>query len=636
MPARGRLRTVVVTICLVVTACDSRPPSDPPEPSVTDPPPSAAAASGSTAVIPTASPASAPSLGPIPDPPIDAVRPLPEPVLVDPFTVGAALYDPTQIEQGVVSLLDLMGVGIDDVDGGPLRPDTEHADAFVRLTEPEVWGLISMGRADLTADPDGEIPYTFSDLHRGLAPFLPGVTAGDLADEFADAYERRPDDLVPQVMLGQPIEVDTPLTRVHLWLLFADGFVIPTGPRTASLGDGFDPRTARTGNWGTAATIATGLTPPPGLHPADLAAILLGLRTAGFALGLGVFPVPTIHEGHGRPGRTQEIIAGLLGGGPIPQVLAPYVRMGGVVPFDLTLRTSVPSLWQSHGSLDFGFDRPRQVTAVTRSMFHPKQEEADGRGDVVIDLVDIWASAKAADAVTSVYDLPIDRATLNALLPGDIASQPLPVGMQWHTDQGIQVAMTNHFDVKLGLRGVIGVGDATANGADSIFGFLPRRDEDIYRGTLISSGEATVTCSFLDAQVRETITSRQSLDVYVEVRPGSRRDPMSFPVASGVFGPEDAHMTFYPAGPPIDSAGECVQPIFSRGGGPLDRFDLTYRWFNNSRWTDPNVGYTIGLPQSESTVYYWDNRLSKEALSGPGGISGVDSTWDVTVTKVGH
>lgn len=552
--------------------------------------------------------------------------PLPLPSLNDPFTIGEALYDPTRVADGVLSLLSAMDVSIDGAE----------PDAAIQLSEPEVWGLISMARGDLTADPEGSLPYTFADLHAGLAPFLPGVSARQLAASYAAAYDRRPDALVPGVLFGQPIEVETPLTRVHLWMLFADGFVVPDSPRTASLAGLHGPGPGAV-SWGVAAGFAPTLTPPPGVHPADVATMLLRLRTVGFMLGLGVLPILTIHEGHGGPGRAQPVTAGLLGGQPIPRELAPFARTGSVRPFDLTLRTSDPSLWQSHGTLSVPFGQPQRTTRVMLdATFRPKAEKADGQGEYAFDVADIWSSAPAVDVVTSVFDLPIDAPTLTALLPGDLTSPPMGVVLEWHSDEGLRLALTNEFDIKLGLTGVVGIADASADGTDSIQGFLPRTDDGTYRGTILSVGDVHARCHVLGNAVDEQLLSRQSLDILAEVRPGDRSDPNLFRVDHGAFGPDDARLTFYPKGPPIDSEGECIGPITTLRGGPLDRSDLVYRWFNDSRWTDPTRGYTIRLPDSESSVTYRDRRLSREALSGPGGISGVHSVWTVSVTKIGH
>lgn len=626
----GRSRSLAaasLAIVLASSGCGSTAPTSPPATAANASGvpsdragPTSAAASGAPASTPAAAQDDIPP-GLLPD---ASPPPLPEPTLDDPFAIGEALYDPGRVADGVVSLLAAMGVSIDGAE----------PDAAIHLSEPEVRGLISMAADDLTADPEGSLPYTLEDLHAGLAPFLPGVSARDLALEYASAYEREPDALVPQLLLGQPIDVDLPLTRVHLWLLFADGFVLPSGDRTASL----DVRVVESrARWGTAAHVTTQLTPPPGMDPADLAILLLRLQTAAFGLGFAIVPDAVMaHEGHGGTGRSTSFTAGTFGGPGMPQALAPYGRMSGMLPFELTIRTTDPGIWRSHGTMSAAFDRPQRVALTTRATFRPKREDADGRGEQVWDIADIWATARAADLVASVYDLPFASSVLARLVPGEVATPKVDVALLWHADEGLYIDLTNTFDVDLGLQPIVGIGDAAAEGTDGAAGFLPRRDVDIYRGTLMSFSEVTVDCQFLGEHIHETIEARQSLDVFAQVRPGGSHDPGMDVITSGAFGPDDAHLTFYPAAAPVGSDGRCVKPIWSPGGGPLGRTNLTYRWFNDSRWTDPNLGYTIGLPDKEQSIIYDDLRLSREALSGPGGISGVHSVWSVQVTKVGH
>lgn len=640
-----RLAVVGLTIVLAVSACgtEATTPSAPANPT------SPITASASAEAVPSGSHVPAASVDPSPagSPPTSGTtdeasidqelaksRALPEPRVEDPFEIGQSLYDPSRVEQAVVSLIDRLGIPVDAADGTPLRPGDGRAADDYRLTEPEVWGLISMGVDDLLAGPEGSLPFTFADLHAGVAPFLPGVSARDLARQYDSAYAREPDALVPSVMLGQPIDVDTPLTRVHLWLLLLDGFVGTAGDRTASLGAVPGPDRAR---WGTAARLTTPLTPPPGMQPADLADVLVRLRTEAFRLGFGITgDMSTVHEGHGGPGRAATFTAGTFGAPASPAGLAPYGRAGLPRPFDLTLRTTDPGLWRSHGRMAVEFGQPIRTRLVTRARFQPKQEVADGRGELVWDTALMWATANAAELVSSAYDLPFAPAELAAIIPGEVSSPRVTVGLVWHTEAGIHVGLKNEFDIDLGLQGTIGIGDVSGRGWDEVQGFLPLQDDGTYRGTLIASGQVTASCAFLGVQGTETVTSTQSLDVFAQVRPAGRHDPTEDVVSFGTLGPDDAHLTFYPAGPPIDADGGCIRPIWSRGGGPLGLTGLTYRWFNDSRWTDPTRGYTIGLPERESAVNYVDQRLSSKALSGPGGISGVHSIWSVGVLKVGH
>ena len=56
---------------------------------------------------------------------------------------------------------------------------------------------------------------------------LPTLSIEGLAGAYAEAYEANPDGLVPQVLMGQPIEPGTRLMRTQIWLLLVDGFVPP-------------------------------------------------------------------------------------------------------------------------------------------------------------------------------------------------------------------------------------------------------------------------------------------------------------------------------------------------------------------------------------------------------------------------
>ena len=153
---------------------------------------------------------------------------LPEPSLTEPFAIGEALYDPARVGVAVVSLLELMGVGIDRLDGTPLRPGGRRGGAPFRFNEREVRLLIEMERADAAATAKkSRPPFSFRDLHRAVAPLLPEFPIERLAGAYSEAYQANPDALVPQVLMGQPIEPNTRLMRTQIWLLLVGGFVPP-------------------------------------------------------------------------------------------------------------------------------------------------------------------------------------------------------------------------------------------------------------------------------------------------------------------------------------------------------------------------------------------------------------------------
>jgi hypothetical protein len=118
----------------------------------------------------------------------EAVDELPQPTLTEPFSIGEALYDPTRIDDAVVSLLALMGVGIDKPDDTPLLPGGKRGGAPFRFTEPEVRFMIELGRADAAAAvKKGRPPYSFRDLHAAVAPLLPEFPVERLAAVYSEA-----------------------------------------------------------------------------------------------------------------------------------------------------------------------------------------------------------------------------------------------------------------------------------------------------------------------------------------------------------------------------------------------------------------------------------------------------------------
>lgn len=630
---------VALVLAMALQGCGQAP---------SDPPPSnegvpAGSFSSPIAVGPTADPGSAPEATPPGDVPAGIVElsPLPEPTLDDPFAIGEALYDPGRMDVGVVSLLHLMGVGIYELDGTPIRAGDERDETDLRLTEPEVRGLIAEGIEDLTSDPDAELPYTFRDFHAGMAPFMPGVSADDLARVFADAYEAHPDELVPQVMLGQPIEPETPITRVHWWLLFADGFVEPSIPATASLGADGSTQRAGSSRWGTARTASQLVTlPPAGMSARDFLLLVERLQTAGHGANLSVLANPnTTHEGHGGSGRSISLFGGIgdlanpaasisglsgLSGLPVRPMMRPA--------FTITLDSSDRAAWYEHGSLAVGFGRAQSNAGigVVRDTYTPKREAGDGRGVYVGELLYVYARAKKAEVVASAFDIPIDRSLLAALFPGDIVSPETPVNVDWHARDGLQLMLENHYDVALGIRDTVVLGDASAEGLEQVQGFLPRQSDGTWRGIIQASGHVTAHCDFLGQPIVETLDARQDILVYGTASPAPRsRSPLDV-LEIGAFGDEDVHLTFYPAGPPRASDGDCLDPVFNPvGGGPLGRRNLTYMWFNDARITDPTRGYTINVADS-GTLMYRDNLFA----AGNNGLEGADSWWQVSVTRV--
>ena len=102
------------------------------------------------------------------------------------------------------------------------------------LDESEVRTLIALAEDDLrSADDIENLPFGFADLHRAVSGLLPQLTIEELAETYTQVYQGQPDALVAKVMMGQPLEPETRLTRAQIWLLLMDGFAGPGGADAA-------------------------------------------------------------------------------------------------------------------------------------------------------------------------------------------------------------------------------------------------------------------------------------------------------------------------------------------------------------------------------------------------------------------
>jgi hypothetical protein len=241
-----RSLALLVVIVLMVGACA-------PDPTVSTSPTDANASPASPATVTGSAGPSDPAPSGAPDPGATAIpadpgsdpdpgRPdrvavtLPQPLLADPFDIGDALYDPARVDVAVVSLLALMEIGIYARDGTPILAGAEQEAGDPWMFDVEVRDLIDRSAEELAAalgaDGDGELPIGMDDLYADLSPLVPGLDARGFTGAYAEAYADHPNDLVPQVLLGQPIDTSFRMTSVQAWLLLLDGFVGPADSPT--------------------------------------------------------------------------------------------------------------------------------------------------------------------------------------------------------------------------------------------------------------------------------------------------------------------------------------------------------------------------------------------------------------------
>ena len=422
------------------------------------------------------------------------VSALPDPSLTEPFEIGEALHDPSRVEEAVVSLLALMRVGVMP-DGAPIKPAAGAPQ--LRMTEAEVRSLISMGTidAEAAAGADGP-PFTFADLHRSLSPFLRGMTVDQLAARYAQAYENNPEWLVPRVLLGQPVEPDAPLLRTQLWLLLADA-VSPIRaarrragndqPRLllASASAGFPRLTSgrEVPSQGLASWSAGAILPDPRVLDSPDARFTddewleVLTRLPAFLSGVVSLTSPRAHEKHSGGGSNARIEA-RLSTIPPPMVSSTTSRILLVAKSGSI--AGLPLAWNykhkllTHGTMDIERWAPVRAAAsgVAQLTFTPKNEVANGRGDLMRDSGSVEVYMDPSDLLVALYNVP---ASARNIAWGQVQVGQTELTVEWHATELLNVAMLNEYRVRI-------LGALQRDGVDFIRGRLELAEDGTYHG----------------------------------------------------------------------------------------------------------------------------------------------------------
>jgi hypothetical protein len=305
---------------------------------------------------------------------------LPAPQLRSADEIAAAMSDSSRAEQVVVSMLALLGIGLYEPDGSPIRAGTETSDADFFVFEPAAHGLANMLR-DRT-DPDEQM--SFRDFHAALVSIGYGGSADELATAYASSYAAHPDAPMSRLVGPlEPVDVEATLPSFELWLLLVDGFVRPSAAATAMAmsGDGIPPVAAAIagGGWGVARrSVQTALSRPTSERSA-LAAQLQAIVGA-WRITVTASPV-AVHEGHGGPGSPTVVTAHLSG--PVEPLTSPFT--GATIVPPASGPAGLPIGWtdvagaDKHGSLDAAVT-PADEDGEAETTWTPQQEEADGKG----------------------------------------------------------------------------------------------------------------------------------------------------------------------------------------------------------------------------------------------------------------
>ena len=412
----------------------------------------------------------------IPDSPAeDPPQALPGQSMTEPFAIGEALYDPARVDAAVVSLLTRMGAEI-----VPDRPDEPVAigAARMRLSESEVRALIDMGIEDAEAqaqDPSG--PFTFRDLHATLAPALRNVSAEQLAEAYAEAYERQPEAFAAQVLMGQPIEVDMPLLRTQIWLLHADGVLSARQGAGATIPR---PRLVLARTLAAQGAQASGYFGPTGhlskvLQPVGT---LSGMAWAELQLRLPLIAASSVtltqgaalHERHAGSAPAVTLQARV-------QLRSIHLSSTGTAIHPVPLVNGLPVTWQvdsaitAHASPASPLSTTVGMDGMARLTLAPRPEAAQGKGVLASESGRASVRFEYADFVKR-YQMNVPAA--NIRLPG----RGTDVQLEWHAPEGIEFRISNNYDV-----GTFGLTRAGWDyGIGSMQPSMQPGEEGVYRG----------------------------------------------------------------------------------------------------------------------------------------------------------
>ncbi|HEX2626876.1 MAG TPA: hypothetical protein VHL56_08220 [Candidatus Limnocylindrales bacterium] len=366
--------------------------------------------------------------------------PLPAPALATADDIAAAAGDPDQAPQVVVSMLQLLGIGLYTSDGTPIRVGTASSDADFYVFEPEVRGLIAM----LQSRTAGSEQLRFRDFHAALANLGYTGSADQLASAYQDAYAANPAALVPELVnaLGG-VDVDGSISSFEEWLLLLDGFIPPNGAATAmaDAGPWPGPVASAGGAWGLAFANLRHQSPEALALQSELCARLIAV--AASARMTVTTSAPAVHEGHGTFGAPVAISATVRVAGQLTSPFTGAVVLAGSLK-GLDITWSGDDALGAHGTLD-GSTTEADPGGAARNTFLPKQESANGVGIVKDQRARVGAVVGRGQLLLQLYGAT--AAPYEPLITGEVAGGASLV-VEWHEkpEAAITIVWTDSYD----------------------------------------------------------------------------------------------------------------------------------------------------------------------------------------------
>jgi hypothetical protein len=543
--------------------------------------------------------------------------PLPEPSLTEPFEIGEALYDPGRLEDAVLSMLALMRIGIVPDAGAAAKANQQG----LALSESEVRALIDMGMEDLASAEDIEnLPYSFADLHRAVAPLLPGVSVEQMAESYTRAYEMAPEDLVAKALMGQPIEPGTKLTRTQIWFLLMDGFA------GGSAGDA---------RWGTADRELPDAPSPNAQWSATEWREVLARLPLVSASQLVTVSAPDIIT-QGATARPAPVGITLRINPSAPPLVSRSTgrtliaaRAGSLAEQEVTWSVRDNSAIEEIGTITSPTNQPVRVGAdgIARFVFQPGVAATGGAGETVDDWETVEARFQTRGLVAGAYAIPAALANL----PFGSSRARANLHLRWRSPDVLFLWVANIYG---GINFQIpNVGGGTRDGFDVVLAKLWKHSSGSYQGLgfgfvhVRQTLRGPTTCQTAEARMRQQLYVLATHEVtFPGLGPTKALDQFRWQDSQfrgmGVTmesSPPDGgyyRLEFFPGTQPKFLSGTGAQqqlPPRLRTCLPLipagrDRQGFGANWFipfNDAQWTTSGQGYGIGL-RSRGPTYYVD------------------------------
>lgn len=527
-------------------------------------------------------------------PPTPAPTPLPTPELTTIDEVTQLVTQRGAEDQGVVSMLKLLGIGSYNEEGSPIVAGTEASDADLYLFDPEVRGLIQFAREWSGDESDW---MTFRDFQASLAGLGFKGSAEDLANAYTTAYDDEPDTPMSKLIYSMGgVDVDGKLAPLQAWLLFVDGFV-PSHSASAKVAstNPLQPDAKETG-WGVAHNNVQALSPVPlEADPLVIAHLMIVVRDTT----LEVKATPDkLHEGHGGTGAPATISANIrayVSSFMSPFSQQPLIPVSGVA-------SGVPIQWQLDPALDKHSSLPIDPFGVTDSLgtasfqYTPRQEEANGQGYETLDVGIVRASVPADLLVTQLYGMP----SLGALVGTAPVTNFAVVDIGYHVLQAMHVSLSEDYDVQLGLV----VGQAHRVGRDAFDGTLEQQPDGTWEGVVTGTTAGHDNTSVFGQDCSNSWSASQQVRVIGQASPDAING--------------DFYFKFIPVTNPTGSLGGGLCPETTNSYQGVD-----YAPYNDFSITDAadDQGLVIYMPPPPGGARDY-------ATKEPGL---VDATWHVTI-----